>query len=219
MIDDEGKQLGVMPPWEALKIAREKGLDLVEISPTVVPPVCKIMDYGRFLYQQNKKAHETRKHQKTVHIKEVKFRPATNEHDYNFKKNNIIRFLCEGDKVRAIIVFRGREMAHQEMGRGKLKRLIEEVSQHGMVEVPPRLEQNLYSVMLAPKKTSGSPPPPPAKPAPSTSLPSASLPSASLRASRASRAGAEGQAPGKPAPGGQAGPEASGGQGGSGGEA
>ena len=152
MIDDEGKQLGVMPPWEAMKIAREKGLDLVEISPTVVPPVCKIMDYGRFLYQQNKKAHEARKHQKTVHIKEVKFRPATDEHDYNFKKNHIIRFLSEGDKVRAIIVFRGREMAHQEMGRGKLKRLIEEVSQYGVIEVPPRLEQNLYSVILAPKK-------------------------------------------------------------------
>lgn len=152
VIDDEGKQLGVMPPWEAMKIAREKGLDLVEISPTVVPPVCKIMDYGRFLYQQNKKAHEARKHQKTVHIKEVKFRPATDEHDYNFKKNHIIRFLSEGDKVRAIIVFRGREMAHQEMGRGKLKRLIEEVSQYGVIEVPPRLEQNLYSVILAPKK-------------------------------------------------------------------
>jgi len=203
VIDDEGKQLGVMPPWEALKIAREKGLDLVEISPTVVPPVCKIMDYGRFLYQQNKKAHEARKHQKTVHIKEVKFRPATDEHDYNFKKNHIIRFLSEGDKVRAIIVFRGREMAHQEMGRGKLKRLIEEVSQHAMVEVPPRLEQNLFSVILAPKKTSGSAPPQqPAKPAAAAQPPSS-------------------QAPGKPAPGGsgQAAPKASGGQGGSGGEA
>jgi translation initiation factor IF-3 len=163
VIDDDGKQLGVMPPWEALKIAREKGLDLVEISPSVAPPVCKIMDYGRYMYQQNKKAHEARKHQKVVHIKEVKFRPATDEHDFNFKRNHIIRFLTEGDKVRAIIVFRGREMAHQEMGRAKLRRLIDEVSQYGVVEVPPRLEQNLYSVILAPKKGAG-PTQAPAKP-------------------------------------------------------
>ena len=109
-----------MQPFEAMKAAREAGLDLVEISPTADPPVCKITDYGKFLYQQNKKAHEQRKHQKSTQLKEVKFRPATAEHDYQVRKNQIIRFLGEGHKVKAMIFHRGREMAHQEVGRAKM---------------------------------------------------------------------------------------------------
>jgi translation initiation factor IF-3 len=117
VIDDEGNQLGVMSLFDAMKTAREKGVDVVEISPTAVPPVCKLVDYGKFLYEQNKKAHETKKNQKSSHIKEVKFRPSTAEHDYQVRKNQIIRFLGEGYKVKAMIFHRGREMAHQDDDR------------------------------------------------------------------------------------------------------
>ena len=110
MIDDEGNQLGIMPPYEALKKAREKNLDLVEISPTAQPPVCRIMDYGKYLYQQEKKEREAKKHQKTITVKEVKFRINVDDHDYETKKNHVLRFLDEGDKVKATIFFRGREM-------------------------------------------------------------------------------------------------------------
>ena len=127
VIDEEGGQLGVMQPYEAIKMARERGLDLVEISPTADPPVCKITDYGKFLYQQNKKAHEQRKSSRGSQLKEVKFRPATAEHDYQVRKNQIIRFLGEGHKVRAMIFHRGREMAHQEVGRAKMTRLLGEI--------------------------------------------------------------------------------------------
>ncbi|HEY2646692.1 MAG TPA: translation initiation factor IF-3, partial [Candidatus Acidoferrales bacterium] len=106
VVDEDGGQLGVMPPFEAIKLARERGLDLVEISPTADPPVCKITDYGKYLYQTNKKAHEQRKHQKGSQLKEVKFRPATAEHDFQVRKNQIIRFLGEGHKVKAMIFHR-----------------------------------------------------------------------------------------------------------------
>ena len=119
-----------MQPYEAVRMAREKGLDLVEISPTADPPVCKITDYGKFLYQQNKKAHEQRKSSRGSQLKEVKFRPATAEHDYNVRKNQIIRFLGEGHKVRAMIFHRGREMAHQEVGRAKMTRLLGEITEY-----------------------------------------------------------------------------------------
>jgi translation initiation factor IF-3 len=152
VIDDEGNQLGVMQPFEALRVARERGLDLVEISPTAVPPVCKIMDYGRFLYQQNKKAHEARKHQKGLQIKEVKFRPSTAEHDYQVRKNQIIRFLGDGNKVKAMVFHRGREMAHQEVSRAKMARLLQEVAEYAQVEMPPRMEANILLALLAPKK-------------------------------------------------------------------
>jgi translation initiation factor IF-3 len=152
VIDDNGTQLGIMPPMEALKVAREQNLDLVEISPTAVPPVCKIMDYGKYVYQQNKRAHEARKNQRTIVVKEVKFRPTTNEHDYEFKKNHIIRFLKEGDKVKAVVFFRGREISHSEIGRQLMKRLIEEVSEFGTVEFQPRLEGPYLLAIFAPKK-------------------------------------------------------------------
>lgn len=151
LIDEDGQQVGVLPPPQALKLAREKGLDLVEISPTAVPPVCKIMDYGKYLYQLNKKLHEQRKHQKSVHLKEVKFRPGTDEHDYQFKKNHVLRFLSEGDKVKATVVFRGREMAHPEIGRRMMERLIGEVSSIGTVEMSPYMEGRTLIAILAPK--------------------------------------------------------------------
>ena len=152
VVDEDGGQLGVMPPFEAIKLAREKGLDLVEISPTADPPVCKITDYGKYLYQTNKKAHEQRKHQKGSVLKEVKFRPATAEHDYQVRKNQIIRFLGEGHKVKAMIFHRGREMAHQEVGRAKMHRLLGEIADHALVEIGPRMEANVLMALLAPKR-------------------------------------------------------------------
>jgi translation initiation factor IF-3 len=152
VVDEAGGQLGVMQPFEAMRLARERGLDLVEISPTANPPVCKITDYGRFLYQLNKKAHEQRKHQKGTQLKEVKFRPATAEHDYQVRKNQIIRFLGEGHKVKAMIFHRGREMAHQEVGRAKMERLLKEISEVALVEIGPRMEANVLTALLAPKK-------------------------------------------------------------------
>jgi len=155
VIDDAGNQLGVMSLFDAMKTARDSGLDVVEISPTAVPPVCKLVDYGKFLYEQNKKAHEARKHQKTTHIKEVKFRPSTAEHDYQVRKNQIIRFLGEGFKVKAMIFHRGREMAHQDVGRTKMNRLLKEIIDHALVEFGPRMEANILLALLAPKKAAG----------------------------------------------------------------
>jgi translation initiation factor IF-3 len=152
VIDDSGAQLGVFQPFEAVKLAREQGLDLVEISPTADPPVCKITDYGKYLYQENKKKHEQRKHHKTTQLKEVKFRPSTAEHDYQVRKNQIINFLGEGHKVKAMIFHRGREMAHQEVSRAKMDRLLKEVAEHALVELGPRMEANILMALLAPKK-------------------------------------------------------------------
>ncbi len=153
MIDDEGGQLGIMPPYEALKKAREKNLDLVEISASAVPPVCRIMDYGKFLYQQEKKEREAKKHQKTITVKEVKFRINVDDHDYETKKNHVLRFLDEGDKVKATIFFRGREMTRTSLGRQILERLIKDVEPHSIVEFRPRQEGNTLHAILAPKKT------------------------------------------------------------------
>ncbi|MGB6199145.1 MAG: translation initiation factor IF-3 [Candidatus Acidiferrales bacterium] len=152
VVDDDGGQMGVMQPQEALKLARERGMDLVEISPTADPPVCKITDYGKYLYQTNKKAHEQRRHQKGTQLKEVKFRPATAEHDYQVRKNQIIKFLGEGHRVKAMIFHRGREMAHQEVGRAKMNRLLTEIADHALVEIGPRMEANILMALLAPKK-------------------------------------------------------------------
>jgi translation initiation factor IF-3 len=152
VIDEEGGQLGVMQPFEAVRMAKEKGLDLVEISPTADPPVCKITDYGKYLYQANKKAHEQRKSSRGSALKEVKFRPNTAEHDYQVRKNQIIRFLGEGHKVRAMIFHRGREMAHQEVGRAKMNRLLVEIGDFCQIETMPRMEGNVLVALLAPKK-------------------------------------------------------------------
>ena len=159
VIDDAGNQLGVMSLFDAMKTARESGLDVVEISPNAVPPVCKLVDYGKFLYEQNKKAHEAKKHQKSSHIKEVKFRPSTAEHDYQVRKNQIIRFLGDGFKVKAMIFHRGREMAHQDVGRAKMDRLLKDITDHAQVEFGPRMEANILLALLAPKKGAITSPP------------------------------------------------------------
>ena len=153
MIDDEGQQLGIMPPYEALKKAREKNLDLVEISASAQPPVCRIMDYGKYLYQQEKKEREAKKHQKTITVKEVKFRINVDDHDYETKKNHVLRFLDGGDKVKATIFFRGREMTRTGLGRQILERLIKDVEAQSIVEFRPRQEGNTLHAILAPKKT------------------------------------------------------------------
>src|ERR1700752_4669748 len=150
VIDDEGGLLGIMPPYEALKKAREKNLDLVEISPTAQPPVCRIMDYGKYLYQQEKKEREAKKHQKTITVKEVKFRINVDDHDYETKKNHVLRFLDEGDKVKATIFFRGREMTRTGLGREILERLIKDIGERGIVEYRPRQEGNTLHAILAP---------------------------------------------------------------------
>jgi len=152
VIDDEGQQLGIMPPYEAIRKAREKNLDLVEISPTAQPPVCRIMDYGKYLYQQEKKEREAKKHQKTITVKEVKFRINVDDHDYETKKNHVLRFLGEGDKVKATIFFRGREMTRTGLGRQILERLIKDVEAQGVVEFRPRQEGNTLHAILAPRK-------------------------------------------------------------------
>ena len=153
VIGAEGEQIGIMPPFEALKLAREKNLDLVEISPTAQPPVCRIMDYGKFLYQNEKREREAKKKQKVITVKEVKFRINVDDHDYDTKKNHVLRFLDEGDKVKATIFFRGREMTRQSLGRQILERLIKDVEPNGIVEFRPRQEGNTLHAILAPKKT------------------------------------------------------------------
>ncbi len=152
VIDADGNQLGIMAPYDAIKRAREQNLDLVEISPNAVPPVCRIMDYGKFLYEQDKKERAAKKHQKQIVLKEVKFSVNVDEHDYVTKRNHVLRFLGEGDKVKASLRFRGREMAHQNLGREVLDRLVKEVGDKGIVEFRPRMEGNTMHVILAPPK-------------------------------------------------------------------
>ena len=165
MIDDEGNQLGIMTPFDALKIAKEKTLDLVEVSPTAQPPVCRIMDYGKYLYQQEKREREAKKHQHQIVVKEVKFRINVDDHDYDTKKNHVLRFLAEGDKVKATIFFRGREMTRQSLGRGILDRLIKDLGDKAVVEFRPRQEGNTLHLILAPPKVQA-----PAKPPKATAL-------------------------------------------------
>jgi translation initiation factor IF-3 len=154
VVDEEAGQLGIMAPEEALAIAREKDMDLVEVAPTANPPVCRIMNYGKFQYQKSKRAHEAKKNQKQVVIKEVKFRPKTEEHDFQFKKNHILRFLSEGNKAKAAVIFRGREMTHQELGRKLMGRLIEELSETADVERAPKMEGYALTAIFMPKKHS-----------------------------------------------------------------
>ena len=167
VIGPDGAQLGIMSPDQALRIALEGALDLVEVSPDAVPPVCRILDYGKYRYQLNKKAQEAKKKQKIIQVKEVKFRPKTDEHDYEFKKNNIIRFLTRGKKVKATVIFRGRENMHRDIGYKILTRLRQEVVEFGIVENEPRQEGPFLDMILAPKKWSEKTPvpAPPGKPA------------------------------------------------------
>ncbi|MEZ5318209.1 MAG: translation initiation factor IF-3 [Vicinamibacterales bacterium] len=151
VIDETGQQLGIMPPPQALALARGKGLDLVEISPTAIPPVCRIMDFGKYQYEQQKRARAAKKHQKVIEVKEIKFRPKVDEHDYQFKRKHIERFLGEGDKVKATIFFRGRENAHPEIGRRILERLVDDLAEIAQVESEPQKEGNQLHTILAPR--------------------------------------------------------------------
>jgi len=141
-----------MTPEQALAIARSRELDLVEVAPGANPPVCRIMNYGKFQYQKSKRAHEAKKHQKQVVMKEVKFRPKTEEHDFLFKKNNIARFLSEGNKAKATVVFRGREVTHQEIGRKLMDRLVLELGEVADVERAPKMEGYALVAIFLPKK-------------------------------------------------------------------
>jgi translation initiation factor IF-3 len=151
VIGDEGEQLGVMPTHEALRIAEERGVDLVEISPRAFPPVCRVMDYGKYKYEQAKKKQQARKHASTVEIKEIKFRPKTEEHDMDFKVKHVRRFLEEGNKVRLVIVFRGREITHPQTGLAVLNRVVDATQDISSVEVNPNMEGRRMVMILAPK--------------------------------------------------------------------
>ena len=151
VINHEGQQLGVMPTHEALRIAEAAGLDLVEVSPKAQPPVCKIMDYGRFKYEKAKQAKEARKHQSQVTVKEVKFRPKTDDHDLDFKVKKINQFLGEGNKVKLVVQFRGREIVHPETGQMILQRAIDALTEAANVESMPSMEGRRMIMILAPK--------------------------------------------------------------------
>ncbi len=152
VIDAEGEQAGVMSISDALRMADEAELDLVEVSPTAKPPVCRIMDYGKFLFEKNKQRQVAKKKQKQVQIKEVKFRPGTEEGDYQVKLRNLVRFLSDGDKAKITLRFRGREMAHQELGMKLLKRVETDLAEIGAVEQFPRLEGRQMVMVIGPKK-------------------------------------------------------------------
>ncbi len=153
LIGADGSQVGIVPLQQAQDMAREKDLDLVEISPTANPPVCKIMDYGKYVFQQKKKQGEAKKKQKVIVVKEVQFRPRIDEHDFEFKKNNIIRFLQHGDKVKATVRFRGREMTHMELGRAVLDRLLTDIKDFGAAEAQhPDVQGNRMTMVIAPVK-------------------------------------------------------------------
>lgn len=152
LIDQNGEQMGVVPLAQAKKIAEEAELDLVEISPNAAPPVCRIMNYGKYRFEQSKKQQEAKKKQKQIQVKEVKFRPGTDEGDYQVKLRNLIRFLNDGDKAKVTLRFRGREMAHQDLGLKLLQRVEEELTEHGVVEQRPRLEGRQMVMVVAPQK-------------------------------------------------------------------
>jgi translation initiation factor IF-3 len=188
VIADDGAQLGILPTDEALRRAEEKGLDLVEVQPTARPPVCKIMDYGKYKYEQKRKAAEMKKKQKVIEVKEVKFRPKTGTHDFDTKVRHLREFLAEGDKAKVTIMFRGREIVHPEIGHDVLKRVTEAISDVAMIELPPRMEGRSMFMVVAPGKPGQKakplaplpmpvvppqPPPPGAAPAPAAAAPAA----------------------------------------------
>ncbi|MCK0138204.1 translation initiation factor IF-3 [Aliiroseovarius sp. F47248L] len=150
LIGAEGENVGVVTPAQAMVMAEEAGLDLVEISPNAAPPVCKIMDFGKFKYEQQKRESEARKKQKTIEVKEVKFRPNTDTHDYDVKMRNVFKFLENGDKVKVTLRFRGREMAHQNLGRELLERVAEDTKDVGKVENMPKMEGRQMVMMIGP---------------------------------------------------------------------
>jgi translation initiation factor IF-3 len=152
LVAENGDQLGIVAVGDALKMAEEQNVDLVEIAPLAVPPVCKLMDYGKFRYREQKKAHEAKLKQKQIQVKEIKFRPGTDEGDYKIKVGKLIQFLEEGDKAKVTLRFRGREMAHQEFGVRLLERVRKDLEVHAIIEQYPRLEGRQMVMVLAPKK-------------------------------------------------------------------
>ena len=152
VIDSEGEQAGVMGLRAAIDLAKEEGLDLVEVSPNAEPPVCRIMDFGKYLFEQNKKAQSAKRKQKQVHVKEIKFRPGTDEGDYKIKLRKLIEFLEDGDKTKVTLRFRGREMAHKELGAALLARVRDDLEEYGTVEQMPQMEGRQMIMVIAPKK-------------------------------------------------------------------
>ena len=152
MIGAEGEQIGILKIEEALERAASGGLDLVEVAPNSEPPVCRIMDYGKFVFEQSKKAQSAKRKQKQTHVKEVKFRPGTEEGDYQVKLRNLVRFLTQGDKTKVTLRFRGREMAHKELGLELLKRVQADLDEYGTVEQQPQLEGRQMIMVISPRK-------------------------------------------------------------------
>ena len=164
VIGDEGEQLGVMDTRDAIRAARQQGLDLVEVAPGADPPVCRIIDFGKFQYEAKKKANEAKKKQAVIIVKEIKFRPGTDEHDYSYRMKRAREWLQIGDKVKATIWFRGREMTHRELGSRILAKLAQDLDDVGEVEVAPRMEGNQLFTMFGPKRHKGAKPDRPAAP-------------------------------------------------------
>jgi len=152
VIGADGEQVGILSIAEALQLAGESGLDLVEVSPMAEPPVCRVMDYGKYIFEQNKKNHAAKKKQKQIQLKEVKFRPGTEEGDYQVKLRNLVRFLSGGDKAKVTLRFRGREMAHRDLGAKLLDRVREDLAELGQVEQFPKMEGRQMTMVIAPKK-------------------------------------------------------------------
>ena len=152
VIDAEGEQAGVMSLASGIELAKDVGLDLVEVAPTAEPPVCRVMDFGKYLFEQNKKAQSAKRKQKHVHVKEIKFRPGTDEGDYQIKLRKLVEFLEFGDKTKITLRFRGREMAHQELGAELLARVREDLKDYGVIEQMPQIEGRQMIMVMAPKK-------------------------------------------------------------------
>jgi translation initiation factor IF-3 len=153
LIGSDGDNVGVVTPEKALELSEDAGLDLVEISPNASPPVCKIMDYGKYKYEQQKKESEARKNQKIIEVKEIKFRPGTDTHDYEVKMRSVTKFLENGDKVKITLRFRGREMAHQELGRELLERVATDIDGFGKIENIPKMEGRQMTMMIGPNSS------------------------------------------------------------------
>jgi len=151
VIGPEGEQFGILPTPDAFRKAQELGYDLVEVAPTSQPPVCRIMDYGKYKYELSKKDHQSRRHQKSIQVKEIKLRPRTDKHDLEIKIRQIKGFLAEGNKTKVTVTFRGREMANQELGRAMIKSVIEQLADSGTVEYAPRMEGRSLIMIVAPK--------------------------------------------------------------------
>jgi translation initiation factor IF-3 len=170
VIDENGEQLGILAPFEALKLARERGLDLVEVSANAVPPVCRIQDYGRFLYEKEKSERAAKKKQKVITVKEVKFSVTVDVHDYQTKKNKVLQFLADGDKVKASLRFRGRQMAHRDLGYNIINKLIQDVGDAAIVEFMPRMEGTILHAILAASKKQEAPKAKPAEAPPAPAV-------------------------------------------------